>query len=148
MSGERNLWSPRIGLTYDIFGDGKTIFKANAAIYRWYTGFSAWNFYPSGVGSGWMQVISDFEDSDAEFAMLRRLARRSGLPMSITILQRDKNPEWWREIGAGPGAKMGRTRDYYRLEDDGGAGYWVFREGLYQDSTSGSPCWYLHGVFG
>jgi len=52
------------------------------------------------VGAGWMQVISDFDDSDAEFAMLRRLAGRSGLPMSITILQRDRNPEWWREIMA------------------------------------------------
>ena len=51
-----------------------------------------------GVGSGWMQVISDFEDSDAEFAMLRRLAKRAGRPLSITVLQRDKNPEWWREI--------------------------------------------------
>ena len=50
------------------------------------------------VGSGWMQVISDFTDSDAEFAMLRRLAKRSGRPLSITILQRDKNPEWWRDI--------------------------------------------------
>ncbi len=50
------------------------------------------------VGSGWMQVISDFEDSDAEFAMLRRVAERAGRPLSITILQRDRNPEWWREI--------------------------------------------------
>jgi N-acyl-D-aspartate/D-glutamate deacylase len=50
------------------------------------------------IGSGWMQVISDFNDSDAEFAMLRRLAQRSGRPISITILQRDKNPEWWRDI--------------------------------------------------
>lgn len=50
------------------------------------------------VGSGWMQVISDFDDSDAEFAMLRRIATRSGLPMSITILQRDRNPEWWRDV--------------------------------------------------
>jgi N-acyl-D-aspartate/D-glutamate deacylase len=53
-----------------------------------------------GVGSGWMQVISDFDDSDAEFAMLRRLAKRAGRPLSITVLQRDKNPEWWREIMA------------------------------------------------
>ena len=52
------------------------------------------------VGSGWMQVISDFNNSDAEFAMLRRVAERSGRPLSITILQRDKNPEWWREIMA------------------------------------------------
>ena len=26
--------------------------------------------------------------------------------------------------------------------------YWVFREGLYQDSELGAPSWYLHGVFG
>jgi N-acyl-D-aspartate/D-glutamate deacylase len=50
------------------------------------------------VGSGWMQVISDFEDSDAEFAMLRRVAQCAGRPLSITILQRDRNPEWWRGI--------------------------------------------------
>jgi N-acyl-D-aspartate/D-glutamate deacylase len=50
------------------------------------------------VGAGWMQVISDFDDSDAEFALLRRVAQRSGRPMSITILQRDRNPEWWRTI--------------------------------------------------
>ncbi|MGD9501249.1 MAG: DNA polymerase Y family protein [Methyloceanibacter sp.] len=41
-----------------------------------------------------------------------------------------------------------RPRDYYRIEDEDGHRYWVFREGLYQDSASGSPCWYLHGVFG
>jgi len=52
------------------------------------------------TGAGWMQVISDFDDSDAEFAMLRRLAERSGRPLSITILQRDANPEWWRGIMA------------------------------------------------
>jgi hypothetical protein len=24
----------------------------------------------------------------------------------------------------------------------------VFREGLYQESASGTPAWYLHGLFG
>ena len=52
------------------------------------------------VGAGWIQVISDFDDSDAEFSLLRRVAQRSGRPMSITILQRDRNPEWWRTIMA------------------------------------------------
>lgn len=52
----------------------------------------------NGVGSGWMQVISDFNESDEEFAMLRRIAKRAGRPLSITILQRDRNPEWWRDI--------------------------------------------------
>ena len=41
-----------------------------------------------------------------------------------------------------------RPRDYYRIEDEDGHRYWVFREGLYQESELGSPGWYLHGVFG
>ena len=48
-------------------------------------------------------------------------------------------PEWWRAIGgaahAGPAtllsAHLTRTRDYYRIEDDIGGRYWVFRAGLY-----------------
>jgi protein ImuB len=41
-----------------------------------------------------------------------------------------------------------RPRDYYRIEDEDGRRYWVFREGLYQESAGGTPIWYLHGVFG
>lgn len=52
-------------------------------------------------------------------------------------------PEWWREIGA----EKSRTRDYYRVEDEGGASYWVFREGLYRAGEE-APSWYLHGLFG
>ncbi len=47
---------------------------------------------------GWMQVISDFNEPEAEFAMLRRLVERMGRPMAITILQRDAKPEEWRQI--------------------------------------------------
>jgi protein ImuB len=43
-------------------------------------------------------------------------------------------------------ATEARPRDYYRIEDEDGRRYWVFREGLYQESEL--PCWYLHGVFG
>jgi protein ImuB len=50
-------------------------------------------------------------------------------------------PEWWREIGA----RESRTRDYYRIEDEGGAGYWVFREGLY--GAEEEPRWFLHGLY-
>jgi len=64
----------------------------------------------------------------------RRVARAQG-PERIA-------PEWWREIGA----RKSRTRDYYRLEDEGGAGYWVFREGLYGGEEE--PLWFLHGLFG
>ena len=51
-----------------------------------------------GVGAGWMQVISDFNDAESEFAMLRRLVEQAGRPMAITILQRDAKPEEWRQI--------------------------------------------------
>ena len=51
-----------------------------------------------GIGAGWMQVISDFDDVEDEFAMLRRLVATSQRPMAITILQRDSKPEEWRRI--------------------------------------------------
>ncbi|HEX3993364.1 MAG TPA: amidohydrolase family protein [Acetobacteraceae bacterium] len=47
---------------------------------------------------GWLQVISDFDEPVAEFAMLRRLVEQSGRPMAITILQRDGVPEEWRRV--------------------------------------------------
>ncbi len=60
-------------------------------------------------------------------------------------------PEWWR--GAGPGSQQ--ARDYYRVEDQEGRRFWLFREGLYatadvhassvQDEPQ--PRWYLHGMF-
>jgi N-acyl-D-aspartate/D-glutamate deacylase len=50
------------------------------------------------LGTGWMQVISDFEDLDQEFAMLRRLALGSGRPMTISLLQREQRPDAWKTI--------------------------------------------------
>jgi protein ImuB len=50
-------------------------------------------------------------------------------------------PEWWR-----PEDAAGATRDYYRVEDDEGRRFWLYREGLYGRETD-SPAWYLHGLF-
>ena len=50
------------------------------------------------LGEGWMQVISDFDDVEDEFAMLRRLVAISQRPMAITLLQRDNKPEEWRRL--------------------------------------------------
>jgi len=44
--------------------------------------------------------------------------------------------------------RRARPRDYYRIEDEDGRRYWVFRAGLYGDSGTDLPAWYLHGVFG
>jgi N-acyl-D-aspartate/D-glutamate deacylase len=48
--------------------------------------------------AGWMQVISDFEELDIEFAMLRRLVAGSGRPMTISLLQRENRPRDWRVV--------------------------------------------------
>lgn len=55
-------------------------------------------------------------------------------------------PEWWRPQSS---AREPRTRDYYRVEDDQGVRYWLFREGLYDrdDGTGRTPAWWMHGVF-
>lgn len=63
-----------------------------------------------------------------------RVARASG-PERI-------EDEWWREDRP--------TRDYYRVEDESGARFWLYREGLYRDpalGADGGPRWYLHGLF-
>lgn len=57
--------------------------------------------------------------------------------------------EWWRLIGNAAPGPLERTRDYYRIEDEAGARFWVFRAGLYQrPEDEGAPRWYLHGVLG
>jgi len=50
------------------------------------------------TGMGWLQVISDFDELDDEFAMLRRLVQKSHRPMTLTVLQRDAKPEAWRQV--------------------------------------------------
>ncbi len=52
--------------------------------------------------------------------------------------------EWWkRDIDA---ISVDHVRDYYRVEDQDGGRFWLFRAGLYQP---GQPArWWLHGLFG
>ena len=51
-------------------------------------------------------------------------------------------PEWWRE------RSTARLRDYYRVEDQAGRRYWIYREGLFGDGRGGAPSWFIHGLFG
>ena len=46
--------------------------------------------------------------------------------------------EWWRAPGQ-------RTRDYYRVEDRDGRRFWLFRQGLYGETSE--PRWFIHGLF-
>ncbi|GGJ22238.1 N-acyl-D-amino-acid deacylase family protein [Neoroseomonas lacus] len=48
-------------------------------------------------GSGWLQVISDFDDpAEEEFARLRRVAAVAGRPLTFSLLQRESKPGFWR----------------------------------------------------
>ncbi len=73
--------------------------------------------------------------------VLRKVARADG-PERLS-------PEWWRPR---PDDRLARTRDYYRIEDDHGLRYWLFREGLYGAEYTGAederpPSWWMHGMF-
>ena len=50
------------------------------------------------AGTGWMQIVSDFEDQDDEIRLFRRLAKESGRPVTISLLQSDARPGGWREL--------------------------------------------------
>src|SRR6202167_5087578 len=52
------------------------------------------------AGSGVFELISDFDtpDLDTEFAMIRRLVKNSGRPLSLSLAQGNRAPEGWRGI--------------------------------------------------
>jgi protein ImuB len=55
--------------------------------------------------------------------------------------------EWWKHNGAA------LTRDYFRIEDESGLRFWIYRDGLYERELSdeeGKPVparWFVHGLF-
>jgi protein ImuB len=55
--------------------------------------------------------------------------------------------EWWKQEG------HALTRDYFRVEDEEGRRFWIFRDGLYERELADEagkpvpPSWYLHGLF-
>ncbi|MET0245744.1 MAG: DNA polymerase Y family protein [Sphingomonas sp.] len=51
--------------------------------------------------------------------------------------------EWWKRA-----SETHSVRDYFRVEDDQGRRYWLFRKGDGERSVTGDLRWYLHGVFG
>ncbi|MCZ6605006.1 MAG: DNA polymerase Y family protein [Alphaproteobacteria bacterium] len=50
--------------------------------------------------------------------------------------------EWWHEGGG----ENRQTRDYYRVEDDAGRRFWLYRDGLHERQGD-TPRWFIHGVF-
>jgi protein ImuB len=50
--------------------------------------------------------------------------------------------EWWRPEGSGATDAL---RDYYRVEDEEGRRFWLFRAGFHDGDRP--PRWFVHGVF-
>lgn len=51
--------------------------------------------------------------------------------------------EWWRSE-----REVALSRDYFRVETEGGERYWIYRAGDGERGETGSGAWFLHGVFG
>ena len=49
--------------------------------------------------------------------------------------------EWWKDAREEP-----ESRDYFRIEDEHGERYWLFRDN--RITPNKTYVWYLHGVFG
>jgi protein ImuB len=50
--------------------------------------------------------------------------------------------EWWKR-----GGEMRSVRDYFRVEDEEGRRFWLFRRGDGDDPATGDRRWFLHGFF-
>ncbi|HEV2079810.1 MAG TPA: DUF6504 family protein [Allosphingosinicella sp.] len=51
--------------------------------------------------------------------------------------------EWWKH-----GGEAEAVRDYFQVEDEEGARFWLYRRGDGSDGRTGDLSWWLHGVFG
>ena len=51
--------------------------------------------------------------------------------------------EWWKHSN-----EADSVRDYFQVEDESGARFWLFRRGDGEDPRTGDLSWYIHGVFG
>jgi protein ImuB len=67
---------------------------------------------------------------------IRRRVRRADGPERVY-------GEWWSRE-----PEMIAVRDYFRVEDDAGERYWIFRAGDGENAATGSHRWFMHGVFG
>lgn len=83
-----------------------------------------------------MALLPDHPPAWFSWRGIRRRVRRADGPERVF-------GEWWKRE-----AEMVAVRDYFRVEDDAGERYWLYRAGDGEDVATGSHRWFLHGVFG
>ena len=83
-----------------------------------------------------MALLPDHPPNWISWRGIRRRVRRADGPERIF-------GEWWKRD-----AELAAVRDYFRIEDEAGERFWIFRAGDGEDAATGSHRWFMHGVFG
>lgn len=82
-----------------------------------------------------MALLPDHPPASFTWRRIRHRVRHADGPERIA-------GEWWR----GP-REVRALRDYFRVEDDEGRRFWLFRRGDGTDPETGDMRWFLHGLF-
>lgn len=83
-----------------------------------------------------MALLPDHPPNWISWRGIRRRVRRADGPERIF-------GEWWKRD-----AELAAVRDYFRIEDEAGERFWIFRAGAGEDAATGSHRWFMHGQFG
>lgn len=83
-----------------------------------------------------MALLPDHPPNWFSWRGVRRRVRRADGPERLF-------GEWWKRD-----AELAAVRDYFRVEDDTGERFWVFRAGDGEHAATGSHRWFMHGIFG
>jgi protein ImuB len=81
-------------------------------------------------------LLPDHPPVSFQWRGIRRRVRRADGPERVF-------GEWWKRD-----AELATVRDYFRVEDEAGERFWIFRAGDGEDVATGSHRWFLHGIFG
>ena len=82
-----------------------------------------------------MSVLPDAPPVSFTWRRVRHRVRHADGPERI-------HGEWWRRHG-----EVRAVRDYWRVEDEQGRRFWLFRRGDGADPETGGLEWFLHGLF-
>jgi protein ImuB len=82
-----------------------------------------------------MALLPDHPPVAFTWRRVRHLVRHADGPERIA-------GEWWKRD-----REWASVRDYFRVEDEAGRRFWLFRRGNGSDADTGDMRWFLHGVF-
>lgn len=83
-----------------------------------------------------LALLPDHPPASFTWRGVRRRVKRADGPERVF-------GEWWKRD-----AELEAVRDYFRVEDEAGERFWIYRTGDGQDLRTGAHRWFLHGIFG